>query len=348
MGAAASTTEAAAPLVRVARTQRATWASFESSTQHDWSADTICAVCTEPFTEQSTRVLLKPCEHVVCAACSIRSLVADNTGPCPSRSCVVQVVAWDVLTAPARSARATRAATPVVAAPTTAARCFALKPPESTTALPELSKLLEYRAKDPDVSDGSMWVGFQEGSGAEEGRFQEHVFGLDVGADRIFSANMGQVVYRICTKPEGSRPRKDDAKELLSLGDIMAAAAKEPSSFYAFLWAAATNNTELPEAPTTPERRSLLGAYTAYHIILNVAHREHTADLQDFVARVVETSGASDNARQLLTQMCLSTGRRAEWKGLAGATEANETGRLKVHPDPHLTLHVNTHACLRP
>jgi hypothetical protein len=73
-----------------------------------------------------------------------------------------------------------------------------------------------------------------------------------------------------------------------------------------FLYAAATDSAELPGEPTTQERRKLLGAYTAFHIILNVAHRRHTAPLQRFMSRVVETPGASYNTRKLLTIIFVS------------------------------------------
>ena len=118
-----------------------------------------------------------------------------------------------------------------------------------------------------------------------------------------------------------------------TLAGLLEAAAREPSSFMSFLYAAVTDSAKLPDEPTTQERRKLLCAYTAFHIILNVAHRRHTTPLQRFVSRVVETSGASYNTRKLLTMMrvSLDPSLPAEWNSF-GSTGSDES--LKVCANP--------------
>ena len=87
-----------------------------------------------------------------------------------------------------------------------------------------------------------------------------------------------------------------------TLAGLLEAAAREPSSFMSFLYAAVTDSAKLPDEPTTQERRKLLCAY-------------------------------SYNTRKLLTMMrvSLDPSLPAEWNSF-GSTGSDES--LKVCANP--------------
>ena len=218
-------------------------------------------------------------------------------GKCPCQGCGVTFTAWEVRTTVARPSRAASSSDPSMHVEVLKAVA-----PEARAASVELPLLDKYQASHPSVANGSFWTAFQVGPGA--GIVHEHVFGLDSEADRTFAAKMGKVGHELCSLPDAKI--KGDA-HVLALTDMLNAAAKEPPSLFAFMWALSTGNTSLPAAPESADQRRILGTYTAFHILLNVAHREHTAPLQTFMARVVETSGATENGRRMLVKLCLTT-----------------------------------------
>jgi hypothetical protein len=199
-----------------------------------------------------------------------------------------------------------------------------LVPPDALTEPALLAQVLPKLANlqiSNTSSQPQLWAAFSFGSS-----LSEHVFGKDVSEDRAFSAQLGSVVYSLCTRPEAAH----DEEAAHSMNGLLDRAAKEPSSLFAFLHAAATGDSEpLPldaergsAASTSTEKakeRRRLGTYVALHILLNVAHREHSEPVQRFMARVLDVSGCTQKTRTILTKMCLALHRAGDWDGIARA-----------------------------
>ncbi len=238
------------------------------------------------------------------------------------------------------------------AAATTTTTAQALTPPPPTAPQTALPLLREF-----DAQPSGMWLAYK--LAGEEGAREQVFDGLDPEAGRRFASEMGRVVFALCTKPE-SRDKRFD-KDVLAATDLLVMAKDDDSALLAFLFAAAGGEGELGDAlqgHEAAERRRVLGTYTCFQIIQNLAHREKTAPLQEFFSRLIEVichsirvkpptpphphltlqvSGASDNARQVMRQMCLTTSRTGDW-GVFAAGLPGEGELLHVGPDELLIV----------
>jgi hypothetical protein len=266
-----------------------------------------CEICQEDLTKQTVHLVIKPCGHSFCSACGITHMAMfaqrdpSDVHACPVGSCNEAVDHWEHYTTSTTPKRNRNGGTHV--------KVLSLAPPgiDLRNSTPLLN---QYQDGGADVVAGTVWVGYKIGEGGG-GEVREHVYGLDHASDCGFSAEMGVLAHTYLFKPEANTGSPD--AHILTVSDLLNQALKDQSSTHRFLYAAATGKAEFPILPDTKEERAILGTTVALHIIFNLVHRERTGVAQQFMSRVIETSGASENARRLMTRLCLSISRAADW-----------------------------------
>ena len=79
-------------------------------------------------------------------------------------------------------------------------------------------------------------------------------------------------------------------QDALAATDLLNMAIHDDSAFLSFLYAASGGMGDLPSVALdqSGDRRRVLGTYTAFQIIQNLSHREHSKPLQAFMSRLIE------------------------------------------------------------